>query len=135
MIGIQWPLKMFNNKLYKITGTKPLSITITERNWKLLEHILRLPVNCPARKAMKYYFEERTNKIVRGKRETTIVSTVNEDIMQAKGDDITCPVTLLYHKSDYEASRRRPRTKALVKDCKASCKIGLFQMIELKRAL
>ena len=84
---------------------------------------------------MKYYFEERTNKIVRGKRETTIVSTVNEDIMQAKGDDITCPVTLLYHKSDYEASRRRPRTKALVKDCTASCKIGLFQMIELKCAL
>ena len=47
---------------------------------------------------MKYYFEESTNKIVRGRRETAIVSTVNEDIMQTKGDDITCPVTPLYHK-------------------------------------
>ena len=32
VIGIQWPLKMFNKQLYKITGTKSLSITITERN-------------------------------------------------------------------------------------------------------
>ena len=84
---------------------------------------------------MKYYLEERTNKIVRGRKETTIVSTVNEDIMQTKGYDITCPVTPLYHKSDYEVSTRKPRTKALVKDCTASYKIGLFQMIELKRAL
>ena len=31
VIGIQWPHKISNNKLYKITGTKPLSITIMER--------------------------------------------------------------------------------------------------------
>ena len=121
---------MSNNKLYKIPRTKPLSITITDRNWKLLRHILRLPVNCPARKTMKYYFEERTNKIFRGRRRTTIGSTLNEDIMRAKGYDITCPVTPLYHKSDYEGQEQ----KALVKDCTASCKIGLFQMIELKHA-
>ena len=80
VIGTQWPHKISNNKLYKITGTKPLPITITERRWKLLGHILRLPANCPARKAMRYYFEERANKIFRVRRRTTIVSTLNEDI-------------------------------------------------------
>ena len=91
VIGILWPHKISNNKLYKITETKPLSITMTERRWKLLGHILRLPADCPARKAMRYYFEERTNKILR--RRTTIVSTLNEDIKRTKEDDITFSVT------------------------------------------
>ena len=33
VIGIQWPHKISNNRLYKITGTKPLLITITERSF------------------------------------------------------------------------------------------------------
>ena len=66
---------------------------MTERRWKLQGHILRLPANYPARKAMKYYFEEWTNKIFRGRRRTTIVSTLNEDIKRTKEDDITFPVT------------------------------------------
>ena len=95
VIGIQWPHKISNNKLYKVTGTKPLSITITKRRLKLLGHILRLPADCPARKVMRYYFEERTKKIFRGRRRTTIVSNLNEDIKRTKGDDITFPVTPL----------------------------------------
>ena len=95
VIGIQWSHKISNNKLYKITGTKPLLITTTERRWKLLGHILILPAECPARKAMRYYFEERINKIFRARRRTTIVSTLNEDIKRTKEDDITFPVTPL----------------------------------------
>ena len=48
-----------------------------------------------ARKAMRYYFEDRTNQTFRGRRRTTIVSTLNEDIKRTKGDDITFPVTPL----------------------------------------
>ena len=95
VILIQWPHNISRNKVYKITGTKPLSITVTERRWKLLGHILRLPTNCPARKAMRYYFEGRTNKNFRRKRRTATVSTLNEDIKRTKGDDITFPVTPL----------------------------------------
>ena len=84
VVGIQWPHKISNEKLYKITGIKPLSITITERRWELLGHILRLPNDCPARKAMRYYFEERTNKVFRGRRRTTIVTTLNEDIKRTQ---------------------------------------------------
>ena len=68
VIGIKWPHRISNKKLYKVTDTKPLSITITERRRKLLGHILRLPADYPARKAMRYYFEERTNKKFMGKK-------------------------------------------------------------------
>ena len=95
VIGIEWPHKISNNKLYEITETKPLPITITEKRLKLLGHILRLPADCPARKVMRYYFEERNNKIFRGRRRTPIVSTLNEDIKQTNGDDVTFPVTPL----------------------------------------
>ena len=53
VLGIKWPHKIGNMKLYKITNTTPISKTITERRWKLLRHILRLPAECPERKAMR----------------------------------------------------------------------------------
>ena len=93
--GIQCPRKISNNKLYKMTGTKPLSITITERRWKLMRNILRLPADCPARKAMSYCFEKRTSTIFRARKRSIIVSTLNEDIKRTKGYDITFPVTPL----------------------------------------
>ena len=56
---------------------------------------MRLPGDCSARKAMRYYFEERTDKIFRERRRTTIASTLNGDIKRTKGDDIIFPVTPL----------------------------------------
>ena len=50
--GIKWPHRITNTKLYQVTETEPLSITLTERRWKLLGDVLRLPADCPARKAM-----------------------------------------------------------------------------------
>ena len=110
---IQWLYKISNNKLYKITGTKPLSITMIERRWKLLGHILRLQANCPARKTMRYHFEERTNKIFRGRRRTTIVSTMNEDIKRTKVDDITFPVASLVSKVSLRNLYTRAKNRKL----------------------
>ena len=89
VIRVHWSHKISNNKLYKITHrvTKPLSITTTERRLKLLGCILRLPADCSARKAMRYYFEKRTNKIFR--RRTTIVSILNEDIKWTKVSQVS----------------------------------------------
>ena len=84
VIGIKSPHKITNKKLYKTTETEPLSITITERRWKLLGHILRLPVDCPAKNAMRYYPEERANKKFVGRRKTVIVTTINKDIRRTK---------------------------------------------------
>ena len=111
-IGIQCPHKISNNKLYRITGKKPLLITITEKRWQLLGHILRLLADCPTRKTIRYYFKERTNKMFRGRGRSTILSTLNEGIKWAKGDDITFPVTPSYHKLAYRTSTRRPRTES-----------------------
>ena len=43
MIGIKWSHRITNKKLYQVSETESISITITERRWKLLGHILRLP--------------------------------------------------------------------------------------------
>ena len=125
VVGIQWPHKISNEKLYKITGTKPLSITITERRWKLLGHILSLPNDCPARKAMRYYFQERrTNKVFRGRRRTTKVTTLNEDIKRTRENDTSFPVTPLIS----QVSLQNLKTKA--KDRKLWSKI-VKQVINL----
>ena len=50
----------------------------------LLGHIFRLPPDCPARKPVKYYFEERSNKKFNGRKRTTIVTTLNDDIKRAR---------------------------------------------------
>ena len=135
VIRIQWPHKNSNNKLYKITGTNQLSITIIKRRWKRLGHILRLPANFPARIAIRYYLEERTNKIFRGRRRTTIVSTLNEGVKQTKGDDMTYPVTPLVSQSQStESLHQGQEQKTLVKDCAASCKISQFQKIKMNHA-
>ena len=38
----------------------------------------------PARKAMKFYFEERTEERYRGRKRTNIVNTLNRDIILTK---------------------------------------------------
>ena len=55
----------------------------------------RLPADCPARKAMRYYFEERTKKKFVGRKRTTIVTTINEDIRRTKENHTEFPVTPL----------------------------------------
>ena len=135
VIGIQWRHKISNNKLYKITGTKPLSITIIERRWKLLGHILRLPADCSPRKPMRYYFEDRTNNIFRVRRRTTIVSTLNENINWTKGDDITFQVKPLVSQVSLQNLYTKAKSRKLwSKIVQQVAKIRLFQMIEMKHA-
>ena len=106
--GIKWPHKIRNNELYKITNTTPLSKTITERRWKLLGHILRLPADCPARKAMQYFFEERTSKKFTGRKRDTIVTTINRDKKRTKLKHPTVLITALIS----NISLQNIRTKA-----------------------
>ena len=82
--GIKWPHRIRNKKLYKMTKSKPVSVEITERRWKMLGHTLRMPPNTPARRAMKYFFEKRSNKKFRGRKRATIITTINRDIRITK---------------------------------------------------
>ena len=83
-MGISWPHRIRNQKLYQQTNSQPITIEITQRRWKLLGHILRLDKNTPARKAMKFYFEDRSNKKFLGRKRTTIITTINRDIQRTK---------------------------------------------------
>ena len=67
--------------MYQQTGTKPISVDITRSRWKLFGHLLRMKENTPARLAMKWYFQKPEGvKKYRGRKRTTIVTTINEDI-------------------------------------------------------
>ena len=44
----------------KLTSTKPLSIEITTRRWKMLDHALRLGNDTNVFKFMKFCFEKQS---------------------------------------------------------------------------
>ena len=81
--------------MYEVTNTRPLSIDITERRWKMLGHVLRMNKNSPARQAMKFFFEKRSNKKFLGHKRTTIVTTINSDIQKTKARNPTFEVNEL----------------------------------------
>ena len=54
--GIVWPRIMSNEKLYHITGAKPISRIAKERRWSLFGHICRLPPDVPAHAVMLSFF-------------------------------------------------------------------------------
>ncbi len=56
---------------------------------------MRLPADAPARKATRYFFDERTNKNYPGRKRRTIVTTINEDIKRTKNKDPTFPASPL----------------------------------------
>ena len=84
VLGIFWPHRIRNRNLYKKTGTKPLSVEITQARWSYLGHVLRMDAGAPARQAMAYYFEDETAPKIKGRKRTTIVDTINNDIIRAK---------------------------------------------------
>ena len=119
VLGIKWPHKIGNKKLYEKTKQEPISKTIVERSWKLLGHIMRLPADYPARKAMKYFFEIRTNRKIAGKKRTTIVTAINRDIQKTKAKNPNFPVIpLISHVSLqnlYSKAKNRKLWKVLVR--------------------
>ena len=78
---ITWKQKVTNEKLYRISKTKPLSKEIAKARWKLFGHVLRLHNETPAQRSVKYYFENNENrKKFRGRPRATIVTTLDRDI-------------------------------------------------------
>ena len=84
VMNIKYPSTISSKKVYKVTKTKPISVEITRARWKLFGHILRMNKETPARKAMKYYFEKESMNKFRGRKRSTIVTTINRDIKTTK---------------------------------------------------
>ena len=81
VLGVKYPTTMRNQAVYEQSKSKPSSVEITQARWKLFGHLLRMKENTPARQAMKWYFQKPEGvKKYRGRKRTTIVTTINEDI-------------------------------------------------------
>ena len=85
VLGIFYPERISNEKVYETTNTRPLTIDITKARWKMFGHVLRMNEQSPARKAMKYYFQEPEHcEKFRGRKRATIVTTLNRDIIRTQ---------------------------------------------------
>ena len=83
--GVFYPDRISCKKLYDLTKSRPISIDITRSRWKMFGHTLRMHEKTPARKAMRYYFQVPNGKTkFRGRKRTTIVTTLNRDIARTK---------------------------------------------------
>ena len=81
VLKVKYPTTMRNKAVYEQTKTKPISVDITQARWKLFGHILRMKKDTPGRLAMKYYFQKPEGvKKYRGRKRTTIITTINNDI-------------------------------------------------------
>ena len=85
VLGVKYPTTMRNAVVYERAKARPLSVEITEARWKMLGHTLRMHEKTPARLAMKYYFQipPRAKKY-RGRKRTSIVTTINRDIERTR---------------------------------------------------
>eukprot|EP00794_Sanderia_malayensis_P009396 gene9397-10384_t len=72
VLGKRYPTCISNEKLYEVTGEKPISYTMKKRRWELFGHILRRDRNTPASKAMELYFTTMKAKGLKGKPRTTL---------------------------------------------------------------
>ena len=109
VVGVKWPHKISNRKLYKITGTEEISKTM-EIAWTHL----RMNAQTPARKAMQYYFEERkTTKKFRGRERTTIITTINKDIRITREKNSSFPVTPIISQVSLQNIASKARNRKL----------------------
>ena len=111
VLNIHYPYKITSKQLYKVTNTHPITPDITKSRWKLFGHTLRMDKDTPARRAMKFYFEERTEKKYRGRKRTTIVSTLNRDRAITKKKYPTFDLPLLQSELDLHNMRVKAKDK------------------------
>jgi hypothetical protein len=81
VIGITYPRKISNDKLYKLCNAGKLEHMIREARWRMLGHVLRMENETPAKYATIKYFDK--GKSFLGRPRTTLATIINEDIKLA----------------------------------------------------
>ena len=77
-LGIKWPRRVSNNKLYAITNAEKWSSVIKRRRFTFLGHILRLHHDAPVKQALRECFKPVKNKV--GRPTTTWLQTIKNDL-------------------------------------------------------
>ena len=83
LIRKRYPNMNSNQNLHKICKERTISVDILKGRWRLLHHVLCLPDETPAVKAIRFYFE-RLEKAFRGRPRETILTTIYKDISRTK---------------------------------------------------
>ena len=75
---------MNNKALYSHCQAKLLSLLVKRSRWRLLGHILRMPVDTPAVSAMANYFHMHNEKKRKGRPRMTLPMKLNDDLAHAR---------------------------------------------------
>ena len=82
ILKIRWPDKISNEQLYKMTNQKPWSQEVKKRRISWYGHLMRLPEETPAKRALREY--QRYVRKPRGKAKTTWLDVIDKDFRKIK---------------------------------------------------
>ncbi len=88
ILGVRYPRRISNSKLYTKCNTKELAPDIRGARWRMLGHTLRMADNTPAKKAMLHYFDKTTSSFL-GRPRHTLPLVINQDLKMAATNNIT----------------------------------------------
>jgi hypothetical protein len=82
ILGIQYPRRISNSKLYDTCNMRELGPDIRGARWRMLGHTLRMTDDTPAKRAMLHYFDVTTSSYL-GRPRHTLPLVINKDLKLA----------------------------------------------------
>jgi hypothetical protein len=82
IIGVYYPSRISNAKLYKKCNMKELEPIIRNARWRMLGHTLRMSDDIPAKRATIHYFDSDTEKFL-GRPRHTLPRAIDKDLERA----------------------------------------------------
>ena len=79
-IGVHWPNRISNVAFYHRCQCRPISESIVTARWRLFGHVLRLPRDAPAQRAIDHYFADIEAAAFRGRPRTSLPTTLCSDL-------------------------------------------------------
>ena len=80
VIGVHWPNRISNVALYHRCQSRPISESIITARWRLFGHVLRLPRDAPAQRAIDHYFADTEAATFRGRPRTSMPTSLCSDL-------------------------------------------------------
>ena len=80
VIGVHWPNRISNVTLYHRCQSRPISESIVTARWWLFGHVLRLPRDAPAQRAIDHYFADTESATFRGRPRTFLPTSLCSDL-------------------------------------------------------
>ena len=85
--SVFYPATIRNTKLYELTKRGPLSDVVKKRRWALFGHVLRLPEDAPAQRALDFAFSAHLKGRL-GRPPTTLLGSLKKDAKDCTGNKL-----------------------------------------------